>query len=100
MCGKSSTIRFGAEAFAEQDRLREVLAGLTAMPVPTYVFHGSADPIVPVRASAVFDGMSNVTRVVWEGLRHETHHEPEHADVLAGAVELAALDGPGAARPV
>jgi acylglycerol lipase len=87
LAGKSSSTRFGAEAFAEQDRLREILAGLTAMPVPTYVFHGTADPIVPVRASAVFDGMSNVTRVTWEGLRHETHHEPEHERVLAGAVD-------------
>jgi len=99
MCGKASTTRFGAEAFAEQDRLRGVLAGLTAMPVPTYVFHGSADPIVPVGASAVFDGMSNVTRVVWDGLRHETHHEPEHAEVLAGAVEWLRSTVP-AARPV
>jgi|1186.fasta_scaffold189442_1 acylglycerol lipase len=87
LCGKASTIRFGAEAFAEQDRLRAVLAGLNAMPVSTYVFHGAEDPIVPVRASAVFEGMSNVTRVVWDGLRHETHHEPEHAEVLAAVVD-------------
>jgi alpha-beta hydrolase superfamily lysophospholipase len=86
-CGKSSTTLLGALAFAEQDRLNEVLAGLTAMPVPTYVFHGTGDPIVPVQGSAVFDGMSNVTRVTWEGLRHETHHEPEHEQVLAGAVD-------------
>ncbi len=49
LCGKKSTLRFVAEAFGEQDRLRGVLAGLGAMPVPTYVFHGSADPIVPGR---------------------------------------------------
>jgi acylglycerol lipase len=87
LAGKSSSTRFGAEAYAEQDRLREILAGLTAMPVPTYVFHGTADTIVPVRASAVFDGMANVTRVTWDGLRHETHHELEHERVLAGAVD-------------
>ena len=98
LCGKSSTTRFGAEAFAEQDRLREVLAGLTAMPVPTYVFHGTADPIVPVRASAVFDGMSNVTRVTWDGLRHETHHEPEHERVLAGAVDWLRATAPAGSR--
>src|SRR5436190_1428296 len=34
MCGTKSTLRFAAEAFGEQDRLREVLAGLGAMPVP------------------------------------------------------------------
>ncbi len=92
----SSTTRFGAEAFAEQQRLRAVLAGLRAMPVPTFVFHGAADPIVPVRASAVFDGLENATRVVWDGLRHETHHEPEHDDVLATVVDWLRATIPGA----
>ncbi len=87
LCANTSTVRWGAEAFREQDRLREILPGLAAMPVPTYVLHGSADPIVPVRASAVFEGMANTTRVVHQGLRHECHHEPEHADVLAEVVE-------------
>ena len=96
LCGTKSTVRFGAEAFAEQDRLHGVLAGLDAMPVPTYVFHGSADPIVPVGASAVFEGMSNVTRVVHDGLRHECHHEPEHEAVLAGVVDWLRETLPGA----
>ena len=52
----ASTVRFGAEAFDEQDRVNGVLATLDAMPVPTYVFHGSDDPIVPPRATAIFDG--------------------------------------------
>ena len=53
---EASTVRFGAEAFAEQDRReRAVLAALDAMPVPTYVFHGTADPIVPVGASGLFE---------------------------------------------
>jgi len=94
--GTRSTVRFGAEAYAEQDRVREMLAGLTAMPVPTYVFHGSADPIVPVEASAVFEGMSNATRVVHDGLRHECHHEPEHEAVLAGVVDWLRVTIPGA----
>ena len=42
-----------------------------------------AEALVPVDASAVFEGMSNVTRVVHDGLRHECHHEPEHEAVLA-----------------
>lgn len=86
LCLSSSTVRLGAEAFAEQDRVQAALAGLDRMPIPTYVFHGSADPIVPVRASERLQGKGNVTRVVHEGLRHECHHEPEHADVLAGVV--------------
>jgi len=81
-----SSVRFAAEAFAEQDRVNAALATRGTMPIPTYVFHGSADPIVPVRASAVFEGMGNTTRHVHEGLRHECHHEPEHEHVLAEVV--------------
>jgi alpha-beta hydrolase superfamily lysophospholipase len=86
LCGSSSTVRMGAEAFSEQDRLRVLLADLESMPVPTYILHGSADPIVPLRASEVFEGKGNSTRRVHEGLRHEQHHEPEHEAVLGEVV--------------
>ncbi len=86
LCGTSSTVRTGAEAFREQDRLRMLLEGLDSMPVPTYILHGSADPIVPLRATDVFEGKGNSTRRVHEGLRHEQHHEPEHEAVLAEVV--------------
>ncbi len=82
----SSTTRFANEAFREQARVRAAIAGLDAMPVPTYVFHGSADPIVPVAASAPLGTKGRVTRHVHEGLRHETHHEYEHAAVLGEVV--------------
>lgn len=85
-CIGTSTVRFAAEAFAEQDRLRGLLPGLASMPVPTYLLHGSDDPIVPVRSSEVLAAKGNVTRRVWPGLRHECHHEPEHAEVLAAVV--------------
>ena len=78
LCASSSTVRTGAEAFKEQDRVRALLAGLESMPVPTYILHGSADPIVPLRATEVFEDRGNATRRVHEGLRHEQHHEPEH----------------------
>lgn len=86
LCISTSTVRFGAEAFAEQDRLRALLPGLASMPVPTYVLLGSDDPIVPPRSSEVLAAKGNVTRRVWPGLRHECHHEPEQADVLAAVV--------------
>jgi alpha-beta hydrolase superfamily lysophospholipase len=86
LCISTSTVRFGAQAFAEQDRLRGLLPGLASMPVPTYLLHGSDDPIVPVASSEVLATKGNVTRRVWPGLRHESHHEPEHADVLAEVV--------------
>lgn len=94
LCTTRSTVRFGAEGFREQDRLRELLPGLAAMPVPTYVLHGSADPVVPVRASGVLEGMGNVTRRVHDGLRHEQHHEPEHAEVLAEVVAWIRANAP------
>ena len=80
---KSSTARLGAAGFAEQDRVRGLLAGGAPLPVPTYVVHGSDDPIVPVGASAVLaDGRPDVTRRVYPGLRHETHNEPEGASLV------------------
>lgn len=86
LCTDRSTVRWGAEVFREQDRLRELLPGLASMPVPTYVLHGSADPIVPVAATAVFEGKGRTVRRVNAGLRHEQHHEPESEAVLAGVV--------------
>jgi alpha-beta hydrolase superfamily lysophospholipase len=86
LCINTSTVRFGAEAFAEQDRVQAAIAGISAMPMPTYVFHGSADPIVAPAASAILEGKGNVTRRVHEGLRHECHHEPEHEQVLGEVV--------------
>lgn len=81
-----STLKFGGAGFDEQARVRARLAGMSEMPVPTYVLHGSDDPIVPPRASEVFARMGGVTRRVHEGLRHECHHDLRHADVLAEVV--------------
>lgn len=86
LCQATTTVRLGAQAFAEQDRLAALLPGLSAMPLPTYVLHGEADPIVPVAATAILEGRGNVTRRVWPGLRHECHHEPERAEVLGEVV--------------
>jgi acylglycerol lipase len=87
LCQSTSTVRLGAEAFAEQARVQAVLDRIAALPVPTYVFHGSADPIVPVAATERLERKGNTTRRVHDGLRHECHHEPEHEDVLAEVVD-------------
>lgn len=86
LCISTSTVRFGAAAFAEQDRLRGILPGLPSMPVPTYLLRGSEDPIVPPASSDVLAAKDNVTLREWPGLRHECHHEPEHDAVLAEVV--------------
>lgn len=79
----SSTAALGAAGFAEQARVRALIARGAPLPVPTYVVHGGEDPIVPVEASkSLAEGRSNVTRRVYPGLRHETHNEPEGASVV------------------
>ena len=82
LCISSSTTRLGAEAFGEQARMRALLTTRDSLPVLTYIIHGSDDPIVPVAASSILEGLSNVTRRVYPGLRHETHNEPEGAAVV------------------
>ena len=47
---KASTTRFGAEALAEQARVRRDYAGLT---LPTLVLHGLDDGLVPPQASEI-----------------------------------------------
>ncbi|HUQ41505.1 MAG TPA: lysophospholipase [Candidatus Limnocylindrales bacterium] len=82
----STTARLGAELLREQTRITGVLARLDAMPLPTYVLHGSADPIVPVRSTEALAGKRNVTRRVYPELRHETHNEPEGGRVIDDTV--------------
>lgn len=78
----STTAGLGMELLREQERVGHRLARLDRLPMPTYVFHGSDDPIVPVSFSAPLDGKQNVTRRVYPGLRHEMHNEPEGEAVI------------------
>jgi alpha-beta hydrolase superfamily lysophospholipase len=77
-----TTARLGMELFHEQARVEARLAQIRALPIATYVLHGTDDPIVPVSASASLEGRENVTRHLYPGLRHETHNEPEAAAVI------------------
>jgi alpha-beta hydrolase superfamily lysophospholipase len=79
----SSTARLGAEAFAEQDRVRRSLDRLR---IPTLVIHGGDDRLVPTATSAALEGLPGVTRRVYPGVRHELHNEPERDEVLADVV--------------
>jgi alpha-beta hydrolase superfamily lysophospholipase len=78
-----TTVRFGAEAFAEAARVRTVLERLT---IPTLVYHGEADRLVPTTASAPLAAIPGVTRRTYPDLRHESHNEPEGAAVIADVV--------------
>ena len=81
-----TTARLGMELFHEQRRVKGRLARMSALPAPTYVFHGSADPIVPVSASASLERRENVTRRVYPDLRHEMHNEAEASAVIGDTV--------------
>jgi len=78
-----TTGRLGTEAFKEQARVRDALSRLK---LPTLVFHGESDPIVPVASSEALGALPNVTRQTWPDLRHETHNEPEGPAVIAAVV--------------
>ena len=77
------TVRLGAFGFAAQERVRATLATLA---VPTLVFHGSDDRLVPPTATEPFEALPGVTRRVYPGLRHETLNEPEGPQVVADVI--------------
>jgi alpha-beta hydrolase superfamily lysophospholipase len=79
-----TTMRFAAEAFREQDRIAARLERGATLPIPTYILHGTADPIVPPAASELLVGRGAVTRHVHPDLRHECHNEPEWREVISG----------------
>jgi len=79
-CIKASTARFGSEAFREQQRVQALAPG--GFDMPTLVLHGEDDGLVPVSASAVFQGAPGVERRTFPGLRHELHNEPESAEII------------------
>jgi len=81
-----TTARLGQELLAEQVVVQRQLAALDRMPIPTYVLHGAADPIVPASASGLLEGKGNVTRRVYPDLVHEMHNEPQSDQVIADTV--------------
>jgi alpha-beta hydrolase superfamily lysophospholipase len=74
-----TTTRLGDEAMREQERVR---ASLHRLAVPTLVLHGGQDSLVPASASEPLANVPDVTRIVYDGLRHEVHNEPEWEAVL------------------
>ena len=76
----ATTTRLGRELLRT---MKTVSATLDRLRLPTYVFHGADDALVPLSASEPLTALPNVTRRVWPGLRHECLNEPEKDDVLA-----------------
>lgn len=61
--------------------------------IPMYLAHGTGDKITSAPASQEFAQKAGklVTLRLWEGLFHETHNEPEQAEVLRTLIDW--LDG-------
>ena len=97
---ETTTAHLGRAAFAEQARLQAVLDRLDRMPVPTLVYRGADDPIVPARTLDRFARLADVTTRTYPGLRHETHNartgERVADDVIAWIREQAAGLAPAA----
>ncbi len=84
----TSTARLGREILRT---MKTVSTSLDRLRLPTYVFHGADDTLVPVSASKPLESLPNVTRRVWPNLRHECLNEPEHDQVIAEII--AWIDG-------
>jgi lysophospholipase len=78
-----ATARLGQEIFATME---STSAKLDRVRVPAYVLHGAEDRLVPPSASEALGLLPNVTRKVWDGLRHECLNEPEQGEVLAAVL--------------
>ena len=79
-----ATARLGAHIFAAQDRVTPVLSQIS---VPTYVFQGGEDTLVPPEASQLMLGLPGVERRLYANLRHETLNEPEGEQVMTEVIE-------------
>ena len=80
---RTTTTRLAAEALGAQERGTQSLDSLA---IPTLVFHGTADTIVPVASSEPLAAVAGVRRTVYPGLCHETMNEPSGPAVVADVV--------------
>ena len=79
-----ATTGMGREGFAAQ---RQARSNLERIRVPTFVFHGADDTMVPPSASAPFAAVPGVERKLYPGMRHETHNEPGRDQVLGDVAD-------------
>lgn len=79
----ATTFRFGAEAIAEQVRVR---GSLDRLSIPTLAYHGEADSLIPTAASEPLGAIPGVLRTTYPDLRHESHNEPEGPAVIADVI--------------
>ena len=81
-----ATLGFGLDAIRAAD---SSLAAAAGFPVPLLLLHGGADGLTYASGSRAFAaavGGDACTLIVYDGLYHEVHNEPERARVLADVV--------------
>lgn len=78
-----ATAGLGHEIFST---MTATSSALDRVSVPAYVLHGAEDRLVPPSASEALGLLPDVTRKVWDGLRHECLNEPEQTEVLTDLV--------------
>ena len=79
-----ATPRFGMALNEEMKRLQSLMDDPG---VPTFVFHGGQDSIVPPQGSAHLSDLPSVERRLYPALRHETMNEPEGPQVIADVID-------------
>lgn len=84
LCEPIGTPRFGLALREEMKRVQSAWHRLT---LPTYVFHGGLDTLVPPQGSAPLGEMPSVERRLYPNLRHETMNEPEGPEVVQDVID-------------
>ena len=76
------SVRLASEMFQAGEW---ALAHAAEFPLPLLLVHGSADQLTSAAATQEFAGKvrGDCTLKIWDGFYHETHNEPEKAEVLA-----------------
>lgn len=79
-----ATPRFGVALEVEMKRLQTLMHDPG---IPTLVFHGGQDAIVPPQGSAHLADLPSVERKLYPTLRHETMNEPEGPQVVGDVID-------------
>ena len=86
MFSAAVTAADNAQAREAMRAMKSVSVSLARLRIPTYVLHGSSDQLVLPSASEPLTQLPNITRRVWDGLRHECFNEPEQHDVIGEVI--------------
>jgi lysophospholipase len=79
-----STVALGRAGFGA---VRANAASLDRLRIPTLVFHGGADTVVPPQHSLALAKLPTVERRLYPALRHETYNEPGGEAVISDVVD-------------